>query len=199
MVRASQNLHATSPLFPLPLSRLNSCASDPPRFTFAIRGCEFYAARYVHTCFIFPASGPWFNAFLPLSPLLFALSTRYPDNAHTHASLNETEKKKEGRKIGFESGWKQFAMYIYIYTNDRREERDTAMSWTIRFAFHQQWRLLLFFFFFKRGEDRLSGVRLMDTQLNRYLVFRCYFNARCLRIYFFSFFNLLPSFFTHRA
>lgn len=29
-------------------------------------------------------------------------------------------------------------VYIYIYTNDRREERDTAMSWTIRFAFHQQ-------------------------------------------------------------
>lgn len=145
-----------------------------------------------------PLLAPGSTHFYPYPP--FALSTRYPDNAHTHASLNETEKKKEGRKIGFESGWKQFAMYIYIYTNDRREERDTAMSWTIRFAFHQQWRLLLFFFFFfKRGEDRLSGVRLMDTQLNRYLVFRCYFNARCLRIYFFSFFNLLPSFFTHRA
>lgn len=123
-----------------PLSWLNSCASDPPRFTFAIRGCEFYAARYVHTCFIFPASGPWFNAFLPLPPLLFALSTRYPDNAHTHTSLNETEKKKEGRKIGFESGGGNNSRYIYIYihTNDRREERDTAVSWTIRFAFHQQ-------------------------------------------------------------
>lgn len=122
-----------------PLSWLNSCASDPPRFTFAIRGCEFYAARYVHTCFIFPASGPWFNAFLPLPPLLFALSTRYPDNAHTHTSLNETEKKKRRKKNRFRiGGWKQFAIYIYIHTNDRREERDTAVSWTIRFAFHQQ-------------------------------------------------------------
>lgn len=81
----------------------------------------------------------WFNAFLPLPPLLFALSTRYPDNAHTHTSLNETEKKKRRKKNRFRiGGWKQFAIYIYIHTNDRREERDTAVSWTIRFAFHQQ-------------------------------------------------------------
>lgn len=146
-----------------------------------------------------PLLAPGSTHFYPYPPSC-SHSTRYPDNAHTHASLNETEKKKEGRKIGFESGWKQFAMYIYIYIQTiggRNVTQRCRGRFVLRFINNDVY--YSFFFFFKRGEDRLSGVRLMDTQLNRYLVFRCYFNARCLRIYFFSFFNLLPSFFTHRA